>query len=70
MASRISIKVEDEVRELTEHCWELQSKQTYVQKAGQLARFAPIWALQKNTDFSSEQRLSYIYFLFHSNMDS
>lgn len=49
MASRISIKVEEEVRELTEHCWELRSKQTYAQKPGQLARFVPIWALQKNT---------------------
>lgn len=36
MASRISIKVEEEVRVLAEHCWELGSKQKHVQKSRKL----------------------------------
>lgn len=37
MASRISIKVEEEVRELAVHCWELGNKQKHVQKPWQLS---------------------------------
>ena len=36
MASRISIKVEEEVRVLAEHCWELGNKQKPVQKSRKL----------------------------------
>lgn len=36
MASRISTKVEEEVRALVEHCWELGSKQKHVQKSKKL----------------------------------
>lgn len=36
MASRISIRVEEEVRVLAEHCWELGIKQKHVQKPRKL----------------------------------